>query len=205
FFVNNASKILAFVNTVIDSVADMVRGNVSAVIDKIDDALGKMVPILIGFLADLVGLGGIGQKVREIVQKLQKPITKAADLIVDTGLKLAGPIIRGITGVSSRVKAKVAAGKAWVKGKVEQGQQWAAAKAAAVAPGRGRVAGVSPPEPTRPIDLGFEMAGKSHTIHATPGLKPDIEMHSVLGGELLARIQAAMRAPGLPPDQLAAL
>jgi hypothetical protein len=208
FFVHNASKILAFVNTVIDSVADMVRGNVSAVIDKVDDALGKMVPILIGFLADLVGLGGIGQKVREIVEKLQKPINKAVDLIIGTGLRLAGPIIRGITGISSRVKAKVAAGKAWAKGKVEAGKEWAKGKVAAaeaLVPGRGRVAGVSPPEPTRPIDLGFEMAGKSHTIHATPGLKPDIEMHSALGGELLARIQAAMRAPGLPPDQLAAL
>ena len=41
FFVNNASRILDFVNTVIDSVADMVRGNVGAVVDKINDALNK--------------------------------------------------------------------------------------------------------------------------------------------------------------------
>jgi hypothetical protein len=128
FFVNNAGRIMAFVNTVIDSVADMVRGNVGAVVDKVNDVLGKMVPILIGFLASVIGLGGIGEKVRQIVQTLQKPIGKAVDFIVKTGLKLAGPIIRGIKGVSTRVKAKVAAGKAWVKGKVEKGKNWVKTK-----------------------------------------------------------------------------
>jgi hypothetical protein len=119
FFVNNASRIMQFVNTVLDSVADIVRGNISGVINKINDVLGQMVPILIGFLASVIGLGGIGQKIREIIQKLQKPVTKALDFVIKTGLKLAGPIIRGLKAVSGKVKTKVAAGKAWVKGKVE--------------------------------------------------------------------------------------
>ena len=50
---------------------------------------------------------------------LQKPINKALDFVIKGGLKLAGPIIRGIKGISSRVKSKVAAGKAWVRGKVD--------------------------------------------------------------------------------------
>ena len=121
FFVDNGSRILKFVNTVIDSVADIVKGNVSGVVNKINDVLGQMVPIIIGFLASLVGLGGIGQKIRSIVETLQKPVTKALDFVIKTGLKLAGPIIRGIKGISGKVKAKVAAGKAWVKGKLQGG------------------------------------------------------------------------------------
>ncbi len=148
FFVTNASRLVAFVNTVIDSVADMVRGNVGAVVDKIEDVLGKMVPILIGFLANLVGLGGIGQKIREIVEKLQKPVNKALDFVINTGLKLAGPIIRGISGISKRVKAKVAAGKAWAKGKVEAGKGWVKGKATAAAERLGFI--------TRPVHLGHQ-------------------------------------------------
>ena len=117
FFVENAARIMKFVNTILDGVADIVRGNVGAVVNKIDDALGQMVPILIGFLASVLGIGGIGQKIRQIIQTLQKPIKKALDFVIKTGLKLAGPIIRGIKGISGKVKAKVAAGKAWVKGK----------------------------------------------------------------------------------------
>ena len=121
FFVNNAERIMKFVNTVLDSVADIVRGNVGGVVDKINDVLGQMVPILIGFLASAIGLGGIGQKIRQIVETLQKPVKQALDFVIKTGLKLAGPIIRGIKGISGKVKAKVAAGKAFVKGKATAG------------------------------------------------------------------------------------
>ena len=132
FFVNNAARIAKFVNTVIDGIVDIAKGNVSAVIAKIEDALGQMVPILIGFIASVLGIGGIGEKIRSIVQKLQKPVTKALDFVIRTGLKLAGPVIRGLKGIGAKVKAKVAAGKAYVKGKVEAGKKFVKAKVAAV-------------------------------------------------------------------------
>ena len=110
FFVNNRTQIKAFVDTVLDSVTDMVAGNVGAVVAKINDALGRMVPIIIGFLASLVNLGGIGQKIRDLVNRLQKPVTKAVDLLIAQGMKLAGPIIRRVAGVAGKVKAKVLGG-----------------------------------------------------------------------------------------------
>jgi hypothetical protein len=110
FFVNNGERIKKFVDTVLDSVSDIVRGNVSSVVNKINDVLGQMVPIIIGFLASVIGLGGIGQKIREIVEKLQKPVNMALDFVIKTGLKLAGPIIRGIKGIGSKVKAKLLGG-----------------------------------------------------------------------------------------------
>ncbi|MFT4216078.1 MAG: hypothetical protein QM619_02695 [Micropruina sp.] len=131
FFVNNAARLARFVNTILDSMAEIVAGNISAVVNKINDVLGQMVPIIIGFMASLIGLGGIGQKIREIIQKLQKPVNKAIDFVIKTGLKLAGPIIRGITGLGKKVKAKAAAGKAWVKGKAEAGKKWVKDKARA--------------------------------------------------------------------------
>ena len=51
--------------------------------------------------------------------------------MIKTGLKLAGPVIRGISGISGKVKGKIAAGKAYVKGKVEAGKEWVKGKAAA--------------------------------------------------------------------------
>src|SRR4051812_20377927 len=99
FFVDNGSRIMKFVNTILDSVSDIVKGNVGSVVNKIDDVLGQMVPLIIGFLASAIGLGGIGQKIKEIIEKLQKPVNQALDFVIKTGLKLAGPIIRGLKGV----------------------------------------------------------------------------------------------------------
>ncbi|MDT0348946.1 phage tail protein [Pseudonocardia charpentierae] len=169
FFVDNGSRILKFVNTVIDSVADIVKGNVSGVVNKINDVLGQMVPIIIGFLASLVGLGGIGQKIRSIIETLQKPVTKALDFVIKTGLKLAGPIIRGIKGISGKVKAKVAAGKAWVKGKAEAGKKWVKGKAAAAGSFLkstcDRLLGFA-------FNTPFSADGKPHRLFTEPG-SPD--------------------------------
>ncbi len=154
FFVNNAGRIKAFVDTVLDSVSDMVRGNVGAVVNKVNDALGQMVPIIIGFLASLVNLGGIGQKVRELVDRLQKPVTQAVDFLIAKGLHLAGPIIRRVAGVAGKVKAKVAAGKAWAKGKAESGREWVKAKGQAIAG-------------FFTVRREFDVDGESHTLYSS--------------------------------------
>jgi hypothetical protein len=156
FFVTNGSRILKFVNTVIDSAADIVRGNVSGVVNKINDVLGQMVPIIIGFLASVIGLGGIGQKIREIVEKLQKPVNKALDFVIKTGLKLAGPVIRGFKNISGKVKKKVAAGKAYVKGKVEAGKAYVKGKVAAV-------------KEFFSFRKKFDVDGEQHTLYTAPG------------------------------------
>ena len=159
FFVNNAARIAQFVNTVIDGVVDIAKGNVSAVVEKVENALGQMVPILIGFIASVLGIGGIGEKIRSIIQAIQKPVNKALDFLIKTGLKLAAPIIRGIKGISTKVKAKVAAGKAWVKGKVEAGKEWAKGKARAAGAAVARVFGV---------DRRFRVGALDHRIWSDP-------------------------------------
>ena len=142
FFVTNGERIMKFVNTVIDSAADVLAGNIGGVVAKIEDVLGQMVPILIGFLASVLGLGGIGQKIREILEKLQKPVNKALDFVIKQGFKIAAPIIRLAKGIGGKVKAgfekgkkyvkgKVEAGKKYVKGKVDAGKKWVKGKAEA--------------------------------------------------------------------------
>ena len=166
------------------------RGNVSGVVNKIEDVLGQMVPIIIGFLASVIGLGGIGQKIREIVETLQKPVNKALDFVIKTGLKLAGPIIRGIKGISGKVKAKVAAGKAWVKGKVEAGKKWVKGKAAAgldaLRNAIFRAFGRRRPVP---------MMGRTHHLYVEKhGAEYRIMLAST-AAELTARIDRALKNP----------
>ena len=125
FFVNNASRIAKFVDTILDSVADIVRGNIGGVVDKIDDVLGQMVPIIIGFLASVIGLGGIGAedpRDRPEAPEAGQPGPRLRDQDRPQARRPDHPRHRRVSG--KKVKAKVAAGKAWVKGKVEAGKQW---------------------------------------------------------------------------------
>ncbi|MDQ0850364.1 hypothetical protein QFZ65_002302 [Arthrobacter sp. B3I9] len=218
FFVNNAERIMKFVNTIIDSVADIVRGNVSSVVNKIEEVLGQMVPILIGFLASVIGLGGIGQKIRQIIETLQKPVNKALDFVIKTGLKLAGPIIRGIKGFAGKVKGKVAEGKAYVKGKVEAGKAWVRGKSGGdIGPSieagkrlllakRATVASVRAGLPALKQHFGLREAdlvsvGSLHHIHVqkASGDTPDLPLvHTKADG---AEQEAADRVGNVLPDK----
>ena len=206
FFVTNASRIAKFVNTVIDGVVDIAKGNVSAVVAKIEDALSQMVPILIGFIASVLGIGGIGEKIRSIIQKLQKPVMKAVDFVIKTGLKLAAPIIRGLKGVGAKAKAKIASGKAYVKGKVDAGKAFVKGKVEGVKsrlrPGKGKegpASGQPPPKHDIHIKEPFSMNGAGHTLYAdSAGKTLKIEMASRRQDLRFLLDQAGTEADALP-------
>ena len=82
FLVERASQIMEFVEAVINSVSMIVAGNISAAATWIENSLGKMIPLLIGFLARLIGLGGITDKIKEIIHKVQSFVDKAIDKVL---------------------------------------------------------------------------------------------------------------------------
>ncbi len=128
FFVEKGSQIKEFVDSVLDSIESIVGGGVGAVAKHIENTLAKILPLLIGFLASLLGLGGISEKIKEILKKVQEPVEKAVDFVINGALKLARPIINLVKRGAAWVKGKFEKGKAWVKGKVEAGKAWAKGK-----------------------------------------------------------------------------
>lgn len=179
WFVENAQRIKEFVETVLDSVTDVVRGNLGAVAEKVENALGQVVPMLIGLLANVLGLGGIGEKVRSIIAALRKPVTKAVDFLVTQGMRLAGPIIRGVANVGKKAKAKVSAavatGKDWAKRKIVAGKEGL----------------------LRLLRRPFTADGKDHTLTVNPAGKILIASNGGLTMDVQNRgAQAAARASG---------
>ncbi len=79
FVVERAAQIMEFVESVINSVHAIATGAIGGAAGLIERALGNMVPILIGFLAALIGLGGIGAKIKEFIKKVQAKVDGAID------------------------------------------------------------------------------------------------------------------------------
>ncbi len=120
FFIEKGKMILEFVNAVIDSIAFIVEGNLSKAAKWVEDALAKLIPIAIGFLASLLGLSGISEKVQVIIKKIQAPINKAIDWIIDKAIALAKKL--GIDKMVKKVKGSIDKGKEWAKEKIEKGK-----------------------------------------------------------------------------------
>lgn len=92
WFINNARRLLDLINSIVDSVALIVAGQIDSAANFVENSLKKAIPIVIGFLAGLLGIGDLSAKIQAILDKIQAPINKAIDWV----LKKAGDFVKRI-------------------------------------------------------------------------------------------------------------
>ena len=98
FFIERAKQIAALVNAIFSSIAEITGGNLKKAIAAVEDSLVKALPVAISFLANLVGIGGIAAKIKEIIQKIRGPIDKAVAKVVGFIVGKAKAFIARISG-----------------------------------------------------------------------------------------------------------
>lgn len=107
FFIERASQIMALINAIIDSIAAIAKGSTAAAAKKVEDALAKTIPVAIGFLAALLGLGDISGTIRKLIDKAQAPVNKAIDWVIHQAVKLVkavGGLLGGRSGKKEETK-----------------------------------------------------------------------------------------------------
>ena len=82
FVVEKANQILEFISAVVESIGAIAMGQIAGAANWIERALGNMVPLLIGFLAQLLGLGGISKKIKDFITRIQDRVDRAIDKAV---------------------------------------------------------------------------------------------------------------------------
>lgn len=111
FVIERASQIMQFVEAVINSIHAIATGAIGGAAAWIEKSLASMIPLLIGFLAALIGLGGLAAKVKGFILKVQgkvdRAIDKALKKIVDIVKKLFGKIKAGAKALLQWWKKKV--------------------------------------------------------------------------------------------------
>src|SRR5262249_17876011 len=91
FVAERAAQIIAFVNAVLDAVIAIATGGTGGVPALIEKSLALSIPVLIGLLAAILGIGGIADKIKSIFQALSKPVQKALDWLIN---KIVGVVKR---------------------------------------------------------------------------------------------------------------
>jgi hypothetical protein len=107
FFVSKIKEILAVVNSVLDSISKIAKGDIASAANYIEGTLAKTIPLVIGFMAKLIGVGGIGQKIRKIIDKLRTPVNKAVDFVIDKAVALFKKAVAGVKKLGKKVLSKI--------------------------------------------------------------------------------------------------
>jgi hypothetical protein len=85
-------EMLEILNAFVNGVADIAEGNVTTAANYLESTMGRAMPVVIGFLANQVGLGGVGRRVGEMIESVRTLVDEALTWLVnkavDTGMAL---------------------------------------------------------------------------------------------------------------------
>ena len=82
FFIERINQILAFVEAIISSVFNIAIGAIDSAANWIEQALARTIPLIIAFLARLLGITGITEKIQGIIKKLHERVDQAIDKVI---------------------------------------------------------------------------------------------------------------------------
>jgi hypothetical protein len=118
-FVEKGRQLAQVGSALLGSVSAIAAGQLAPAAQAVENTLVKVLPVALGFLAKWLGLDGISGAIQTGLQKVQAPVEKAVNKVLDTVVDKAKAIWGAV---------KTGAGKA-----VEKGRQVAAAVGAKVA------------------------------------------------------------------------
>ena len=91
FLRDQLARIAEVVQTVTTAIGDIARGILDNAMAAVEGVLARLLPLAIDFLARLIGLGNVGEKVREIIEKVQAMVDRG----IDTRLQRIAAAFRG--------------------------------------------------------------------------------------------------------------
>ncbi len=124
FFIERFQQIAELANAVFESVANIAAGKIEAAASYVEKTMARTIPVIIGFLASLIGLGGISQKIKDIIKSIQEKVesalSKLVNFIVGKVKGLLGKDKEGKSGKAETPEERWDNGIKGVKGAVAQ-------------------------------------------------------------------------------------
>jgi hypothetical protein len=124
FFIERAQQLGALANSIFDSISAIASGAIGNAVNAVEQALGRAVPVVLGFLARLIGLGDVATPVRNVMTRVRSVIDSALDRVIGWIAGVArrlGSALRGrrdgsrTAGQTNDLSAAIAAGTALLR------------------------------------------------------------------------------------------
>jgi len=77
YFMEKAKQIAELVGSVLDSVSAIAEGNITAAANKVEESMARSLTQVLGFLAEMIHLGGIAKAIRDAISAVRDRIDKA--------------------------------------------------------------------------------------------------------------------------------
>ncbi len=95
-FIAYLREMLEIVNSFVEGVAEIARGSVETAASFLESSLARGVPIVIGFLANQVGLGGLGRRIGEMIERVREMVDGALTWLVDKAVSMGTSFLNAV-------------------------------------------------------------------------------------------------------------
>ncbi len=116
WFKDNYESIKQLVQTIFDGLSAVARGDTALMSQSVEATLARMIPIALGFMISLIGLGGIFNKIRAKIEKVAGFFRAQLEKMFN---KVVAPIKARWEKMKAKAKEKYESAKASVKEKYE--------------------------------------------------------------------------------------
>ena len=109
FFIQKAKQIMQMIGNFLSSMSEIAAGNIGAAADALENGLARGLSLVINFLAALLRLTGITNKIRDALNKIRGKVrgvlVKLAKWVWEKGKALLGKVVGGVKGAVGKVVA----------------------------------------------------------------------------------------------------
>ncbi|MES2442383.1 MAG: DUF4157 domain-containing protein [Pseudomonadota bacterium] len=101
-FLERLDQIMQVAESLFNGMAAIARGQTNEAANRVEETMGRSVPVVISFVAGLLGLGGISGRIRAILERLRAPIDRALERLVGFLARKAKQFMSRILGRLNR-------------------------------------------------------------------------------------------------------
>lgn len=102
-FIKYLREMLEIVNSFVEGVVEIASGNTRRAADFLEQTLARGVPIVIGFLANQVGLSGLGKRIGEMIEKAREMVDEALTWLVNKAVDTGGQLLEMGKAAAGRI------------------------------------------------------------------------------------------------------
>lgn len=117
-------QLLEIVNSFVNGIAEIATGNIQVAADYLERTAARFIPIMIGFLANQVGLNRIAGRIIEMIERVRTMVSNAIDWLIDRALNIGMPVINGIINLIEGGERLVERGRQTIRNAAETVLGW---------------------------------------------------------------------------------
>jgi hypothetical protein len=97
-FIERLREILEVINSFVGGIAEIARGSLNTAANFLESTMGRSIPVVIGFLANQVGLRGLGARIGEMVGRAHEMVDQGLTWLVNKAVIMGRRLLDRVMG-----------------------------------------------------------------------------------------------------------